>query len=72
LDTNSLQEEWLEAKDAKQDDRGSNAGGREPRDFRAKNHLTRDLRRATVWLSSGASPGIKKKPYFFNDFLAFL
>ena len=37
LDTNSLQVEWLGAEDAKQDDRGSSVGGREARDFHAKN-----------------------------------
>ena len=67
-DTNSLQVEWLGAEDAKQDDRGSSVGGREARGFRAKNRLTCDLRRATVWQSSGASPGIKKILYFFNEF----
>jgi len=67
-----MQVAWLGAKDAKQDDRGSSAGGREARVFRAKNRLTCDLRRAAVWLSSGASPGIKKRiPYFFNEFFGF-
>jgi len=64
--------EWLGAEDPKQDDRGSSAGGREALVFRAKNRLTCDLRRATVWLSSGASPGIKKIPIFSMNFLAFL
>ena len=64
LNTNSLQVEWLGAEDVKQDDRGSSAGGRETRVFRAKNRLTCDLRRATVWLSSGASLGIKKSLFF--------
>ena len=73
MDTNSLQVEWLGAEDAKQDDRGMSAGGREARFFRAKNRLTCDLRRATVWLSSGASPGIKKSFSIFSmNFLAFL
>ena len=71
MDTNSLQVEWLGAEDMKKDDRGSSAGGREARIFRVKNRLTCDLRRATVWLSSGASPGIKKNSYFFNEFFAF-
>ena len=61
LDTNSLQVEWLGAEDTKQDDRGSSAGGV----FRVKNRLTCDLQCATVWLSSGASPGIK---FFFLFF----
>ena len=68
LDTNSLQVEWLGAEDAKQDERGSSVVGSEARVFRAKNCLTCDLRRATMWLCSGASPGIKKNPYFFNVF----
>ena len=33
LDTNNLQVEWLGAEDAKQDDRGSSAGGREATRF---------------------------------------
>ena len=53
LDTNSLQVEWLGAEDAKQDDRGSSAGGREARVFWVKNRLICDLRRVTVWLSGG-------------------
>jgi len=39
--------------------------------FWVKNRLTCDLRRATIWLSSGISPGIKKIPYFFNEFFGF-
>jgi len=62
--------EWLGAEDVKQDDRGLSAGGREARVFRAKNRLTCDLRRKTMWLF-GASPGIKKIPYFFNEFFGF-
>ena len=69
MDTNSLQMEWLGAEDTKQDDRGSSAGGV----FRVKNRLTCDLQCVTMWLSSGASPGIK---FFFSifsmNFLAFL
>ena len=71
LDINNLQVEWLGAEDTKRDDRGSSAGGREARVFRVKNRLTYDLRRATVWLSNGTSPGIKKIPYFFNEFFGF-
>jgi len=71
LDTNSLQVEWLGAEDVKHDDRGSSFGGREARVFRVKNRLTCNLRRAIVWLSNGASPGIKKNSYFFNDFFGF-
>ena len=72
MDTNSLQVEWLGAEDVKQDDRGSSAGGREARVLRAKNRLTCDLRLATVWLSCGASPGIKFFSYFFNEFFGFV
>ena len=64
LDTNSLQVEWLGAEDMKKDDRGSSAGGREARIFRVKNRLTCDLRRATVWLSSGPLPVLKKSLFF--------
>ena len=63
--------EWLGAEDAKEDDRGLSTDGREARVFRVKNLLTCDLRRATVWQSSGASPGIKKILYFFNEFFGF-
>ena len=73
MNTNRLYVEWLGAEDAKQDDRGSSAGGREARVFRVKNRLTCDLQCVTMWLSSGASPGIK---FFFSifsmNFLAFL
>ena len=69
--TNSLQVEWLGAEDMKKDDRGSSAGGREARIFRVKNRLTCDLRRTTVWLSNGTSPGIKKISLFFNEFFGF-
>ena len=72
MDTNSLQVEWLGAEDAKHDDRGSSSGGCEARVFQVKNRLTCNLRRATVWLSSGASPGIKKISIFSMNFLAFL
>ena len=72
MDINNLQVEWLGAEDTKQDDRGSSAGGREARVFRAKNRLTCDLRRATMWLSSGTSLGIKKILIFSMNFLAFL
>jgi hypothetical protein len=66
LNTNNLQVWWLGAEDAKQEVRGSSAGGHEACVFRAKNHVICDLRRATVWLSSGAAPGIKKTSLFFQ------
>jgi len=37
----------------------------------AENRLICDLRRMTVWLSSGASPCIKKCFLFFNEFFGF-
>ena len=58
MDTSILQVEWLGAEDTKQEVRGSSAGGREACVFRVKNHMTCDLRRATIWLSNGASPEI--------------
>ena len=39
MDTDSLQVEWLGAEDAKQDDRGSSAGGREAHRFSGEKTL---------------------------------
>jgi hypothetical protein len=67
-----LQVLWIGAEDTKQEVRGSSAGAREVRFFRAKNCVTCALRHATVWLSSGPSPGIKKTiSYFLNAFFNF-
>ena len=63
-DTNSLQVEWLGAEDAKQDDRGSSAGGRETRVFWVKNRLTCDAR--PYGRLVGHLPELKKKSLFFQ------
>jgi hypothetical protein len=56
----------------KQEVQGSSAGGRQTCVFRAKNRMTSDLGRVTMWLSSVVSPDIKKNPYFLAHFLDFL
>ena len=67
-----MQVEWAGAEDTKQEVRGSSADGHEACVFCVKNHVTCDLRCPTMWLSNGASPEIKKNPYFFAYFLDFL
>jgi hypothetical protein len=60
MDTSALQVKWLGDEYMKQEVQGSSAGGRQTCVFRAKNRMTSDLGRVTMWLSSVVSPDIKK------------